>query len=187
LLRRGQITSETLTFAEGEMEWRPFGDRSQFIVAKEMPKDATSQRQVDLEEAASAGKSLIPLPSQDQLIQLGMAVVLLAIGYAIIYEVARADAITGLVLFFVSSAVALVALLFIAFQMFDEDWLTLVLLALVPFYDIYYFATNSGKYLPLLSARYGGIVFAAAAYAGLASAASHQSSDIKSLLQTIGL
>ena len=167
LLRRGQITSETPTFAEGEMEWRPFGDRAQFIVAKEMPKDAVfGHRQIAIDEEASAGKSIIPLPSKERWIQLGVWAVVFLISYAVVYGVARADAVTGICLFYLAGSAALVAQVFIYCKILDEDWMTIALIAFVPLYDLYYFASNLDKYLPLFAMKYGGITLAFAAHAG---------------------
>lgn len=187
MLRRRQISAETPVFQEADAEWKPFADRPQFIVAREMPADAVSHRQISLDEEASAGESMIPLPSKEQLVQLAMAVILLLVGAVIAYGVARIDAAAGICLFILASSVAAIAMLLIIFKMLDEDWMTMLLLGVVPLYDLYYLMANIDRYFTLLAFKYGGTALALAAYAGLASVASHQSDDVKSVLHMIGL
>src|ERR1700678_4037129 len=63
LLRKKIITSETMTRLDGTDEWKAFSWQPQFIIVKEMPAGAVSERVDQLDqEAELARQGLIPMP-----------------------------------------------------------------------------------------------------------------------------
>ena len=186
LLRRKIITAKTLTLLDGEEDWESFGSRPQFLVAKEMPLDAVSTRSDDSSEAAKGPKPAIPLPSAELLLQVvGMIVGLLLIG-VMVYYVSKADVTTGICLAVVGTGISLVGQCMIYVRLMDEDSLTILMVLLVPFFDIYYFLSNFWDYLPYFCAKYIGGMLVAAALAGIASGNSTTASELQSYLHFYG-
>jgi hypothetical protein len=68
----------------------------------------------------------------------------------------------------------------------DEDYVTILMVFLLPFYDIYYFLANFWDYLPYFCAKYIGGVLAAAALAGIACGDSSAASELRSCLHLYG-
>lgn len=186
-LRKKIVSSETMTFCEGEQEWIPFGDRAQYSIAAEMPPDAVSQRLVDLKEQEEAKRGPIPMPSTATMVKWGaIAMAVLLVG-AVVYFVAAADTPTGICIAVACGGVALVGQSLIFVQLLDETWLTRLLVIFVPLFDIYYFTTNLDKYLPYFCAKYIGGVLALAAFAGIASVDPTTAGKLQSVVSLPGL
>jgi len=187
LLRDKMITAETLTFREGEEQWKAFGQRSEFIIAQEMPADAVSMRLEKLKMQAEESGSALPLPSAASMIKLGgIALLLLVVGTGV-YFVSAADTTTGFFLAVVGGTAALVGQVFILVKLLDEEWITRLMVAFVPLFDIYYFISNLDKYLPFFCAKYLGGILALAAYAGIASVDSSLADRMKAVLSMLRL
>lgn len=172
-LRKKIITADTPTRLEDEEAWKPFSWHPQFIVAREMPADAVSTRVIARNEAASASNSPIPLPSHETLIRLAMAGVLILVAGGLSYGAARFDPTLGPILAYLGGGISLVAFCLIAVRLLDEDVLTLLMVVLIPGYDIFYFLSNIWEYFPYFCAKYGGAVIALAAVAGAAAGSTH--------------
>lgn len=182
LLRSKVVTAETLTYREGEQDWKPFGERPQYIIAVEIPVGADSMHLETLKLKEEATRPPIPLPSTGMMVGAGVAMVLLLIGGLVVYWVAAADTTTGFFMATGGGATALVAQAFILVKLMDESWLTRMMVLFVPLFDIYYFTANLEKYLPLFCAKYIGTIMALAAYAGIASVDSGMAEQMKALL-----
>lgn len=186
-LRKKIISSETMTFCEGEAEWVPFGDRAQYIIAVEMPPDAVSMRLDALQEQEVAKRGPIPMPSVATMIKWGaIAVVVLLFG-AVAYFVAAADTTTGICIAIACGGMALVGQALIFVKLLEEDWITRLLVIFVPFFDIYYFTANLDKYLPYFCAKYIGGILALAAFAGIASVDPVTAEQLQSVVGHPGL
>lgn len=168
LLRRKIIKVDTMTRLEGEAEWRPFSQQPQFIVVSEIPQDAVSMR-VDAmeEEIQERSQSLIPLPSAEFLVQAGVVGVALLAFAAGGYFLGRMDEMTGRVIVIGGGGIAAVAQVMILANLLDEDYITLLLVGFVPFFDIYYFVSNIDKYWPYFLAKYAGAILAFSAALGM--------------------
>jgi len=172
LLRQKIITTETPTRLEGEQEWKPFGDRHHFIVAKEMPPDAVSTRVIALTEAARASRSPIPLPSAEFLVKLGVMAVAMLLAGGISFFLAWVDQTMGIFLVVAGGCAALLGVAMIYVTMADESNWTICLVFFIPFFNLYYFLANFEKYLPYFYLEYLGLTIALAATAGMAVASS---------------
>jgi hypothetical protein len=168
LLRKKIIAADTLIRVEGEDHWIAFGDRLEYVVAREIPPDAVSARVDALDEQAHLSRSPIPLPSAQTLVKLcGLALgTLLACGGACI--IALLDATTGRCLEFAGGASVLFAYCMIMVRLSDEGLMTLLLVFFVPFGDIYYFISNIWEYFTWFCVKYVGAAVCAGAALGLA-------------------
>ena len=169
LLRQKIITTETLTRMDGEQAWKPFGDRPQFIVAKEIPADAVSTRVIELRDAAKDSNSPIPLPSAAFLVKVGALALLLVVAGAASFLLAWADPTLGLCLEVAGGGAALLGVALIYVTLADEDAMTVFWVFIFPLYDLYYFLVNFEKYLPYFYLAYLGTVISLAAAAGMAA------------------
>ncbi|MCE0482934.1 MAG: DUF4339 domain-containing protein [Methylacidiphilales bacterium] len=187
LLRRKMITGETPTRREGEEHWQPFSWHPEFIVAREMPPGAVSQRAEALRDEGLESASPIPLPSREFILQIvGMVIALLIVGVAV-YFIARADTPIGICLAVAGAGAALVGTCLMYVRLMDEDYLTILMIFFIPLYDIYYFLSNFWDYLPYFCARYVGGVMAVTALAGVASVNPTGTGEITYLLHFYGL
>jgi hypothetical protein len=168
LLRQKIITTETPTRLEGEQEWKPFGDRHQFIVAKEMSPDAVSTRVIALTDAANAARSPIPLPSAEFLVKLGVMAVAMLLAGGMSFFLGWLDQTMGIFLVVAGGCAALWGVAMIYLTMADESNWTICLVFFIPFFNLYYFLTNFEKYLPYFYLEYLGLTIALAAAAGMA-------------------
>ncbi len=174
LLRRKIITAETMTLLKGESEWRPFFQQQQFILVGEIPQDAVSMRTDAVEEQIQEKTAtLFPVPSTEFLVQVAVMVVGLLVLAAVGYFLGRMDEMTGKVIMIVAGGVAAVAQVMILATLLDEDYVTFLLVAFIPFFDIYYFVSNIDKYWPYFLAKYAGAILAFAAAMGAGLPISH--------------
>lgn len=176
LLRRKIITAETMTLLRGESEWKPFFQQQQFILVGEIPRDAVSMRTDAVEEQIQEKTAtLFPVPSTEFLVQVAATIIGLLVLAAVGYFFGRMDATMGKVIMIVAGGVAAVAQVMILAILLDEDYMTLLLVTFLPFYDIYYFLSNIDKYWPYFLAKYAGVILAlgAALGAGLPIYVSH--------------
>src|SRR5258708_38058095 len=90
-LRKKIVSAETLTSREGEEDWKPFGERPQYIIAMETPAGAESMHLEALKEKEEASRPAIPLPSTPVMIGIGVAGVVLLLGGVGVYFLAAAD------------------------------------------------------------------------------------------------
>jgi hypothetical protein len=169
LLRKKIIAGETPARLEGSEDWKPFSWHPQFMVAREMPAGAVSQRQAALEEKARASSSPIPLPSAETLLKLAGVVVGSLVAGAAAYFIARMDEATGYCLGWAGGGVAAVATVLIVMRVLQEDLGTIFLVLFIPFGDIFYFMLNIWKYLGLFAAKYIGGAVCFGALVGLAA------------------
>lgn len=172
LLRKKIITPETSIRLETSEEWKPLNEQSIYSIVLEIPKDAVSSR-IDALNEEAADQASIPLPSSETLIKLGTAAVAILIVGVLSYMIGKTSPTGGHILVMLGSVAAIYALCLIIFRLLDEDFLTLLLVFFVPFYDIFYFITNIWEYFPYFCMKYGGLVMAAAAAAGMAAAVTH--------------
>jgi len=173
LLRRKIITVETLTRLKNETEWKPFGEHPQYIIVREIPADATSMRVIALDEEAQAPKTLIPIPSAETIMKLGVAAIASLVAGSMSFLIAKSDPTVGFCLEVIGGGVAGVAQCMIMARQFDEDFTTLLMIFFIPLYDIYYFISNIWEYFPYLCAKYIGAAIAVAAAAGIAAGSPH--------------
>jgi hypothetical protein len=169
LLRKKIITAETLTRLEGEEDWKPFAWQSQFIVAREMWRDAVSMRVNELNEEAQVSRGPIPLPSAETLVKLGGLACGAFLAGAGAFLIARLDATTGYCLEVVGGGAAVVAQCMIMARLLDEDFWTLILVFFVPFGDIFYFICNIWEYFTWFCVKYVGAAVLAGAVMGMAT------------------
>lgn len=187
MLRTKIITAETLTFREGEQEWKPFGERPHFALAQEIPADAVSVRSELIKEKEEAAKPPVPIPSAATMVKIGVMAVLLLIGGAIAYFISAADTTTGFLLAVGGGGAALIGQALILVKVLDEGWVTRLMVVFVPLFDIYYFLTNLDKYLPYFCAKYIGGVLAVTAFAGVASADPAMAEQMKAIVNMAGI
>jgi hypothetical protein len=173
LLRKKVITPDTSTRLEGEDDWKPFGWRPQFIVAREMSPAAVSIRAEALDEAAAVALSPLPLPSRETVMKLvGMVLAAIVTG-AGAYVLARLDVTIGTCLLYAAAGAVLVAQCMIFMRLMDEGFWTLILFFFVPFGDIFYFICNIWEYFTWFSVKYVGLAVLAGASIGLAAHPAH--------------
>ena len=187
MLRTKIITAETLTFREGEQEWKPFGERPHFVLALEIPADAVSVRSELIKEKEEAAKPPIPMPSTATMVKIGVMAVLLLIGGVISYFISMADTTTGFLITMGGGGVALVGQALILVKVLDEAWIVRLMVIFIPLFDIYYFLTNLDKYLPYFCAKYIGGVLAVTAFAGVASADPAMAEQMKEIFHMAGI
>ena len=169
LLRKKIITAETPTRLEGEQDWKPFHQQSQYSIALEIPIDASSMRIDALNEEAQAPQTLIPIPSAETVMKLGVAAILLLIVGGITFLIAKSDPSVGRCMVYLGGGISVVAQCMILVRLLDEDYLTLAMVAFIPLFDIYYFISNIWEYFPYFCAKYIGLAMALAASAGIAA------------------
>lgn len=117
--------------------------------------------------------TLFPVPSTEFLVQVAVMVVGLLVLAAVGYFLGRMDEMTGKVIMIVAGGVAAVAQVMILATLLDEDYVTFLLVAFIPFFDIYYFVSNIDKYWPYFLAKYAGAILAFAAAMGAGLPISH--------------
>jgi hypothetical protein len=167
LLRKNIISRETQTRLDGDDAWMPLSWQPQFAIIRELSPNAESMHLDDLNEEAMNRRSPIPLPSGEFLFQL----VAVAVGCAALaggaFVLAWMDVMLGTALIYLGLGIALAASAMILLRMMDEDYLKLILIFLIPFYDVYYVICNFEKYAILLAVRYAAIGVALGATFGL--------------------
>lgn len=180
LLRNGIIRAEVLTCLEGEEQWLPFNQRAEFAIVQEMPAGAVSLRTQKLSDAALEKQT--PLFSPEMIAKLIGLAVLLGVAGPVVYFIAKSDPYVGLALVFLGSAASLIGTCLIFTRLVEEDFLTIVLVLVVPFWDIYYFLSNLEEYLPYFCAKYLGAALSTVALAGIAASTSSEAASVKSYL-----
>jgi hypothetical protein len=175
LLRKRIITPDTPSRHEDEEHWQPFSWQPDFIVVREMSPDAIDARISELDEENPAGRPLIPLPSAEFWVWLGIAALGCVFTGVAVFLLSWASATLGGVFAIIGITLALVATCMIYVRIVDEDYVTLLLLGFIPGYDIYYLVANFSEYFPYICARYAGIAMAIAAVVGIAAGHPNQS------------
>jgi len=122
-----------------------------------------------LNEEATAPSTPIPLPSGETLMKLGQAAVALFIMGGLSFLIAKSDLTVGYGLTIIGGGMAVGAQCLIIARLLDEDFLTIAMVSFIPMYDVFYFITNIWEYFPYFCMKYGGIVVAIAAAAGMAA------------------
>jgi hypothetical protein len=172
LLRDNLISAETLTCRQGEEEWKPFGERPQFSVARQMPPEAVPAPSAGPEETEPAAEAPARSSSVGTLVMIGVSCVLLAIGGVLAYLVSATDEGMGIGFAGAGLVSGLTGCGFTLAHVMDETWGTRLKVLFVPFFDVFYFGPNLEKYLPFICAKYIGGVLALASIAGIASVGS---------------
>jgi hypothetical protein len=159
LLRKGAITSETMTLCEGEFVPTPFGHRTEFIAAFEMSTHATSMKQ----EEDDAPKGALPVPSREFLLRVAKvtAQALLLAGSVFFLSYMSPEA--GWLLLIAGGGLAVIGQCLLLAKLLDEDIFTLLAVAFIPLYDIFFFISNIDTYYSLLRLKYIGVIIVVAA------------------------
>ncbi len=167
LLRSNVITAETPTCLDGQEEWKPFGERPHFALARDMPPE-----QVAVPASNQSGDPINrqpPPPPQPEvpIVLIAIACVLLALLGSVAFYISALDPDMGIGFAIAGLIASSIGFTFILVNVVDESLLMRAKVLLVPFFDVYYFSPYLEKYLPILCAKYLGLVLALSSVAGV--------------------